>query len=281
MSKRKKPLSDFQWGRIEIEYRAGLKTLVQIGSQYDVTAGAISQMAKKRGWERDLSAKAKLKAAEIVRDAEISAMAIPDEVIDELADYNAKILASVKLGQRADVTRARALTNKLMDELECVFGAGESEQLNDLANLVENEVGPQAVKAFRRVMSIGERVELAKSMAISMKTLISLESEVYGLNEKAEDKGDPLQELIIRISTGNNSTLLPVGDDSDFVELGVEVSEGETEMAQISESEEERLADLRAIGIDIAPEDMAMVTKRANDSIDPDEQAMLDEFDFS
>jgi hypothetical protein len=42
------------WERIELDYRAGVKTLRQIAAEHGITHGAINKRAKRDGWERDL-----------------------------------------------------------------------------------------------------------------------------------------------------------------------------------------------------------------------------------
>ena len=43
------------WERIELDYRAGIKTLRQIADENGISHGAINKRAKRDGWERDLS----------------------------------------------------------------------------------------------------------------------------------------------------------------------------------------------------------------------------------
>ena len=43
------------WERIELDYRAGIKTLRQIADEHGITHGAINKRARRNGWERDLS----------------------------------------------------------------------------------------------------------------------------------------------------------------------------------------------------------------------------------
>ena len=46
------------WERIELDYRAGIKTLRQIADEHGITHGAINKRARRDGWERDLSVRA-------------------------------------------------------------------------------------------------------------------------------------------------------------------------------------------------------------------------------
>ena len=43
------------WERIELDYRAGIKSLRQIADEGGITEGAIRKRAKRDAWERDLS----------------------------------------------------------------------------------------------------------------------------------------------------------------------------------------------------------------------------------
>lgn len=42
------------WEHIELDYRAGVKTLRPIAAEHGITHGAINKRAKRDGWERDL-----------------------------------------------------------------------------------------------------------------------------------------------------------------------------------------------------------------------------------
>lgn len=55
------------WEKIELDYRAGIKTLRQIADEHGISHVAINKRAKRDGWVRDLSAKIDKKADELVR----------------------------------------------------------------------------------------------------------------------------------------------------------------------------------------------------------------------
>ena len=74
-------------------------------------------------------------------------------------------------------------------------------------------------RAYRELTSLPTRVKLAKDLSDALKTLILLERTVYGMDEAIEVRADPLQDLIIRISTGNTNTLLPTSVDTDYERL--------------------------------------------------------------
>ena len=219
MTTKRTQLTQQSWNTIEVEYRAGLKTLREIAEPHGITASAITQYAKNRGWQRDLSAKIKQKAAEIVRDEEIRARTITPELEQELTEHNAKMLASVQITQRGDVSRARNIVMELFTELEILSDPSQSEALHKLGELVQTGETAAMKRAYRELTSLPTRVKLAKDLSDALKTLILLERTVYGMDEAIEVRADPLQDLIIRISTGNTNTLLPTSVDTDYERL--------------------------------------------------------------
>lgn len=71
------------WERIELDYRAGIKTLRQIADENGITHGAINKRAKRDGWERDLSAKIHAKADVLVSKAMVSSAVSTESKIAE------------------------------------------------------------------------------------------------------------------------------------------------------------------------------------------------------
>ena len=55
------------WEKIELDYRAGIKSLRQIAGEHDIAESGIRRRAKQYEWVRDLSEKIKAKADDIVR----------------------------------------------------------------------------------------------------------------------------------------------------------------------------------------------------------------------
>ena len=58
MAERKK----IDWEKIELDYRAGIKTLRQIADEHGVAHSAISKRAKRDDWSRDLTARKESRA---------------------------------------------------------------------------------------------------------------------------------------------------------------------------------------------------------------------------
>jgi hypothetical protein len=174
------------WERIEADYRAGVLSVREIASANGVSHVAISKRAKKEGWERDLAAKIKAKA-----DALVTTRAVTKEVTSQKAvtdraivEANAEVIANIRLAHRSDIRRARDLCMKLLQELEWQTGdLGLLEQLADLLNSDEEGSQDKRMELFSRVLSMPGRIDGMKKLAETLKNLVGIEREAYGIAE--------------------------------------------------------------------------------------------------
>jgi hypothetical protein len=174
------------WERIEAEYRGGLRTLRQMASDHGITEGAIRKRAKRDGWERDLGPKIRAKADALVRREEVRNSVRKDEDAyseKEIIENEALRVASVGLTQRKDVARARHLCMSLFTELEAQ--TNEPELFGQLGEFLREEGEDGAKKraaAYEKVLTFGSRVDGMKKLGETLKVLITLERDIYGLN---------------------------------------------------------------------------------------------------
>jgi hypothetical protein len=181
------------WERIEADYRAGVLSLREIAAAHPgVSHVTIKKRADKAGWARDLSAKIKAKAEALVNKAQVNDAVNAGAAVSERATIEANALAvvSVRLEHRADIRRSRALVNKLLQELEDVTDQpGLAEQIVDAMTSDEDE-SPEVRQQRRRrlqdlldrVVALPARVGTMKGLAESMRILITLEREAWGLS---------------------------------------------------------------------------------------------------
>lgn len=145
------------WEAVQLAYRLGLRSLRSIGADHGLTEGAIRKRAKKEEWPRDLKAKVKAKAEEMVRKAEVRKQvrkaSSPTE--NQQVEIGARVQSEIILGHRRDVPRARALVMRLLGEAE------------------------NATKA----LPLAARATVVKSLADAMRTLIGLEREAFNIGE--------------------------------------------------------------------------------------------------
>jgi hypothetical protein len=174
------------WERIEAEFRGGLRTLRQIASDHDLTEGAIRKRAKRDGWERDLGPKIRAKADALVRREEVRNSVRKDDGAyseKEIIESEALRVASVGLTQRKDVARARNLCMQLFAELEAQTNEPELFcQLGEFLREEGEEGARKRAAAYDKVLSFGSRLDGMKKLGETLKVLIGLERDIYGLN---------------------------------------------------------------------------------------------------
>lgn len=199
--------ADTDWEGIERDFRAGVLSLREIAAMHGLTEGAIRKRAKREEWARDLNAKIQAKADELVRRQEVRAEVRSTQQADERAviEANALRIAEVRTAHRTDINKARTLAMSLLSELE--HHTGNQDQYADLFDLLNDpgeDGGTEAAKdrqrkrieAFQRAMSLGTRTKTMKDLADTLKTLVTLEREAYGVaNAKPEDEMPATQSV--------------------------------------------------------------------------------------
>ncbi|HHG9960381.1 TPA: hypothetical protein ACPZLH_001557 [Yersinia enterocolitica] len=194
------------WEAIESAYRAGLMSLREIASQHNISEGAIRKRAKRDDWSRDLSAKIKERAEDLVRKEEVRKQVRTETTLTErvLIEASAEVIASVRMEHRGDIRRARKITNALFDELgaECA----DIEALRKLGELMlqPDENGRDRLnEVYQSIIALPERVKAVKALSDAMKNLIGLERQAYDIGD---DKGDnvvsKLSDLMDSLSQG-------------------------------------------------------------------------------
>jgi len=171
-------------------------SLREIGAKHGITEGAIRKRAKKDGWTRDLAAKVKAKAEELVRKELVRAEVRKESATEtETIAVEARVQARIRLTQRKDVGRARDLATKLLEELEA-----QTHDIELMQNLGEIMASPdrsgsdkKLAEAYSKAISLGGRVSTMKALSETLRNLIALEREAYGMNDLPP--GNPAGEL--------------------------------------------------------------------------------------
>jgi hypothetical protein len=193
------------WEAVEIQYRAGIRSLKDIGVEFGVSDAGILKRAKRDGWVRDLKAKIQAKA-----DAKVSASLVSGEVSAQtkiaeaqVIDVESTVIARIRLSHRTDIARSRALAMSLLSELEIETGNIDLfEELGELLRSEDDKGQDRRNDIYRKVISSAGRIDSMKKLAEVLKTLIGLEREAYGivdaqkidLNAKIDSNRKP-QEL--------------------------------------------------------------------------------------
>jgi hypothetical protein len=194
MARQKK---NVDWVKLEADYRANIKSMRVLASEYRISTARIGQVAEENGWTRDIAAKVKAKA-QAKLDASLldGKLDVKKATEKEVIEVAAETQKNIILGHRTDIARARKLVMSLLNELE-----GESadpDLLSRLGELIQSKVEDEAgqkvadkmMDAFRKASSLPGRVGTMKALAEAMKNLIPMEREAFGLESK-----NPLGDL--------------------------------------------------------------------------------------
>lgn len=211
------------WEKIELEYRAGVKSIRQVALEFDVSDAAIRKRAKRDDWARDLNAKIHAKADELVRKEQVrrEVRNTPEfkATEKETIDANAELVASIRISHRKDIERSRRMVMDLFSELEHMIGIDQANLLQELGELMykPNDKGVDKLNdLYMKIIQLPNRVNSIKGLSDALKTLIGLEREAHGLNKEEATKEDALTALLNSIAQSNGSAFTPVADDLDY-----------------------------------------------------------------
>ncbi|EOW2370905.1 hypothetical protein ACNZA9_001770 [Cronobacter sakazakii] len=194
------------WEAIESAYRAGLLSLREIASQHGISEGAIRKRAKRDDWSRDLNAKVKERADDLVRKAEVRKRVRSENALTErvLIEATAEVIANVRMEHRGDIRRAREITNMLFDELaaECA-DVDALEKLGEMMRCPDDKGRDKLNELYHSIISMPERVKSAKALSEALKNLIGLERQAYDIGSTTpDDATQKLSDLMDELSGG-------------------------------------------------------------------------------
>lgn len=189
MAQEKKPAPD--WERIEADYRAGLLSVREIAAAHGLSHVGVSKRAKRDGWTRDLSKRIQDKAEQLVTTRTVTSEVTAEQAVTDRAivEANAEVIAGIRLAHRKDISRSRTLAMALLGELEQQTGNLELfEQLGELLRSPDDKGMDRLNDLYQKVISTPGRIDGMKKLAETLKNLIGLEREAYGL-KIGEDGG--------------------------------------------------------------------------------------------
>lgn len=189
---------------IEPGWRAGIKSPAQLAAEYteatgiSVSRSAIIKHFDKIGVPRDLSAKVHAKADAMVAEAMVTGKVSTETTMADAAIINAAAIdvATIRISHRRDIAMSRELCVTLLHELQAQ--TGNMPGLVELGEILRapNENGADRLNdIYRAVISLPERSKTMKALQESLRGLVGMEREAYGLDVK---DGDPE-----RVSSGS------------------------------------------------------------------------------
>ena len=178
------------WDAIEKDWRAGIKTKLQLSEEYGVSRAAIDKRFSKLGIDRDLSAKIRQKAESILVAQQVTSERL-NVTEREIVETNATIQANKIIEHRADIKRYRSLCQTMLSELESesddpeVFhNLGEMLRSSDASSDKLNDI-------YRKAISLPQRIDGVKKLSETLKVLIGLERQAFGIADNAEGDKPP------------------------------------------------------------------------------------------
>ncbi len=178
------------WEAIEKAYRAGLLSVREIAGAHGISHVAIQKRAKRDDWSRDLNAKIRAKADALVTKSTVTTPVTREQVETERAivDANARVIADIRMAHRGDITRAREMTNRLLDELsDLTENRALFDQLGELMENPDDRGIDKLNDLYHKVISMPGRTKSMKELSETLRTLIGLERQAYGMDVAPDD----------------------------------------------------------------------------------------------
>jgi len=208
MKNQNKPTVD--WLAIEVDFRAGIKPLRQMGIEHGISHVAISKRATKEEWFRDLKAKIKARADDQVTKASVTKLVTKKRAVTEkqVIEVNADLQCRIRMTHRQDIGRSRKLFSRLLAELELLT---DNKELFAQMGAVMAMSGDDPARAdklvnlYAKVISLPGRVDAAKRLVETLEKVVRMEREAFGIdrNDGVENPIDAaLKEIAERKRNG-------------------------------------------------------------------------------
>ena len=199
------------WEAVEREYRAGRRSLRDIASEFGCAESAIRKRAGKEDWSRDISAKVKQKAEELVRKTEVRSAVRTESAISEREQIQASaaMIADKVINQRADIQRARSIVQKLWLAVDAELDHPEEFSAIGEMLAAPDENGQDKLNdMYRAAIGLPQQIKNVKLLADAIKVLIELERRVLKIDDQQSDASEHMREFMEYLS--GTSSRLPV-----------------------------------------------------------------------
>jgi hypothetical protein len=179
------------WELIERDYRAGILSVREIAASQGITHGAINKRAKRDKWSRDLSEKIQARAEQLVSRAAVSTAVSSERLATDrlVIEANAERVAAIRSEHRGGIQRARTLALAMLAELEVETGSiALFAQLGELLAAPDEKGMDKLNELYQRVIALPSRVDSMKKLSETLKVLVGLERQAYGIADAETDK---------------------------------------------------------------------------------------------
>lgn len=193
-------MKKIDWERIEVDYRAGIKTLRDIADEHAISHGAINKRAKRDGWVRDLTAKIQAKAAELVSKSMVSKEVSKTTRIleSEIVTANAVNNATIDISHRVGSTFSREVVDSLMQELkDQIADRAEYANLGEMLRNPDAYGNDKLNDIYMKTISFNGRVDSVKKLTDAQKVIIELERRVYKIDTDPFADADKRARVVV------------------------------------------------------------------------------------
>lgn len=193
------------WETIEKHYRAGFRSLRDIGNDHGITEAAIRKRAKRDGWTRNLEEKIQQKAQEKVRKELLrtnsSQLSNSTEklIVEEFSD----VVSIVDLKQRKDVECALDISRTLMGELMLLSEPSFGRMLAELGEEFDQGTPARPDKKlllYNYIISLEGRLKMLKELAAAHGTYIPIQRKIFKLDSQEEKKDSTYEAVIAMVN---------------------------------------------------------------------------------
>lgn len=186
---------------LELEYRAGLLSLRVLGSKYGLAASRITQIAEEEGWLRDLSAKIQAKTESKLNRSLLNNNLNAEKRISERQEIDgvAQARTEIVIAHRKDIQRSRSLAMRMLEELEQTTDNNDLfRELGKLLHAPDEKGNDRRNELYRKVIDMPMRIDGVKKLAETLKVLVGLERQAFGLKDGDDDTNKSSYEDLLR-----------------------------------------------------------------------------------
>jgi len=176
------------WEYAEQQFRTGTKSVSVIADEIGVPKEHLFDHFAKEKVSKDLGSAIQSRTMDM-----LAANALPQNAVlpvsdEDIISINATLQSSLILRHREDISRARRIVMQIMSELE--YQTDNQVVLQDLGTILASpdDKGVDKLKdIYDKIISMPGRVDSIKKLGESLKVLIMLERQAFGIRDDYED----------------------------------------------------------------------------------------------
>lgn len=189
------PSKKIDWTAIELEFCTGTKSVRDIANEFSVSESGINKKARRECWQRDTATRTRAKTLAKLNATVLSL--VPSKPMTQAtegisvrlekgaAGAGEEVQSDIVFAQRRDIRRSRALVMALLQELEQQTGSMDVlNELTELAAATDDKAREKRNELFQKVISHANRTSTLKSLVDSLRLLVALEREAFGIDVK-------------------------------------------------------------------------------------------------